>query len=76
MEAIVSIEILLPFTLTNTQFGNIAYYNKYSVNNTVQFPEEYSKLVTYNLPLGVVGFSHYLPGCDSKSIYEHGRSFL
>ena len=65
MEAIVSIEILLPFTLTNTQFVNIAYYNKYSVNNTVQFPEEYSKLVTYNLPLGVVGFSHYSPGCDS-----------
>ena len=46
MAVIVSIEILLPINLTNTRFVKIACYNKESVNNTVHFPEEYSKLVT------------------------------
>ena len=51
MAAIVSIKILLPFTLTNTRFGKIAYYNKESVNNTVQCPAEDSKVVT-DFPYG------------------------
>ena len=46
MEAIVYIDRLLPFTLTNTRFCKISYYNKESVNNTVQFPAEDSKVVT------------------------------
>ena len=46
MAVIVSIEILLPINLTNTRSGKIACYNKESVNNTVQCPEEDSKLVT------------------------------
>ena len=46
MAAIVSIEIILPFTLTNTLSGKISYYNKESVNNMFQCPSEYSKEVT------------------------------
>ena len=46
MAVVVSIEMLLLFTLTNTRFGKIAYYNKESVNNTVQCPEEYYNVVT------------------------------
>ena len=45
MVAIVSIEILLPFNITNNLFGKIAYYNKEGVNNVVQFPAEDSKVV-------------------------------
>ena len=49
MAAIVSIEIILPFTLTNTLFGKISHHNKDSVNNTVQCPAEDSKVVTYSI---------------------------
>ena len=46
MSAIVSIEILLTFNITNTRFGKTVYYNKESVNNMVQCPVEDSKVVT------------------------------
>ena len=46
MAAIVSIDILLPLTLTNNRVGKIAYNNKESVKNMVQCPVEDSKVVT------------------------------
>ena len=29
-----------------------------------------------DLPFGMVGSSHYAPGCDDSSISHHGRVFL
>ena len=75
MTVTVSIEIILPITLTNTRFGRIAYCNKDSVNNTVQCSEEDSKVVkdcldgdqregaVMIIPVNSIEICHVVPLC-------------